>query len=106
MSDTKICLSCNRNKPLTDFPAHRATSDGLSSECRKCKEDRARRHAAADRIYARQQRTGPAPYVLERQEILPSAPRSQYTYTNTRVIPQHPVLALMYIFDQIDEMRK
>lgn len=64
------------------------------------------RHDRADRIYERQLRLGPATYVLERQEILPTAPRSQYTYTNARLIPQHVVLSLMSVFGQIDEMRK
>lgn len=106
MTESKVCNSCNIRKPLTFFSSHSATPDRLRHSCKKCDEERNARQHARDRIYNQWSGLRPAPYVLERDDILPSAPKSDVTYTNARLIPQQVVLPLMYVFGQIEEMRK
>lgn len=39
---TKVCSSCGRFLPLTDFSSNRSAKDGLSRNCRQCRKGRNR----------------------------------------------------------------
>lgn len=44
MIGTKHCTICGKEKPLTDFYAHKAAKDGRQSECKECNNARHKRY--------------------------------------------------------------
>lgn len=64
----KICIACNKNKSLSDFPQHKGFSDGLRSTCKECynNEQKSNPERFFRKIYATQcvssqKRKHPAP---------------------------------------------
>lgn len=53
MNQSKRCRHCGETKPRADFPVDRKVSDGLSSWCRSCKNEGARRWRAEHPDYSR-----------------------------------------------------
>lgn len=49
----KICCSCKKEKPLSDFNARSRSSDGLESRCRECKRAYNQEYYQANREKAR-----------------------------------------------------
>jgi gas vesicle protein len=52
--DTKICKTCGKEKPLSEYGVMKGTKDGLNYTCKECCNERARayRKANSDKVRA------------------------------------------------------
>jgi hypothetical protein len=51
MPTTKICFTCNKYRELKHFGIKKSRSDGLTHECKRCRNEKAKQRYAEDTIY-------------------------------------------------------
>lgn len=49
-TQTKFCPSCGETKPITEFSRNRTAKDGRQSECKACKNKRAKEKRDAHKL--------------------------------------------------------
>lgn len=68
----RICRTCNQEKPLTEYQAHNAYKDGISTQCKSCVSEYRKAIRAnnieRDRNYSRKYKAKNKEFILQRSK--------------------------------------